>query len=229
MKKLLSTFMFVFVVFALFLGQNFNQTIFAKTEIPENVTITLETGIFTQASLNSPMLNQQNNMVKLSVGTKLDVDTTFVDVNGLFYKVSIFEIITGATDGDFGYVLIAHTIDSATKSPQKKLDANAKIKNDNSKIYTKDPTTSIFNETEITLNKNTEVRILDGYNKNKEYTYISFLNSDKEIVSYYIKTIDLLVVGVNYSLIVGISILIACITIVLTVLGIKSKNKKKAK
>ena len=79
------------------------------------------------------------------------------------------------------------------------------------------------------MNKDTKVRILDGYNKKKEFTYISFYDSNDDIVSYYIKTSDLSVNGVNYSLIIGIISLISCISVILIVFGIKGKKKKKRK
>lgn len=205
---------------------NLGPTTFASSNIPSQVTVTLQTPVYKQAKLTSEVYTNQDTIIYLSVGTTLNVDTSFTD--GMFYKVDIYNIISNAVDGDFGYVLKSQTLDSTVKSPAKKLVANAKVKNDNSKIYTYDYAEDKYNPvTDIVLNKGTDVRILDGYDKNKTYTFISFVNQDNEIVSYYIETTNLEVSGVSYTVIVAIIILISCAGIVGAIFGVKLKKSKK--
>lgn len=202
---------------------------------PNKINVALMTYVYSEVyvdgelqkpTLTNPIIQVDGKDFKLKVGTKLNVDTNFSD--DMFYRVCLLNIIPEKTLNDYGFVLISQTMKADASSPKKKLDFNAKIKNDNSIIYTKN-NLGEFVETGKTLNKDTKVRILDGYNKKKEFTYISFYDSNDDIVSYYIKTSDLSVNGVNYSLIIGIISLISCISVILIVFGIKGKKKKKRK
>ena len=199
---------------------------FASTnKIPAKVRVVLPTYIYIANSITSEIYKKDGKDLLIDVNTVLIVDTTYED--GTFYKVCIEKIIDEKTSNDdYGYVLIAHVMDADKKSPEKKLDSNAKIKNDNTITYLKNEKTSEYNDTIVTLNKGTKVRILDGYDKKKEFTYISFYDNENNIVSYYVKTKDLDVKGVNYSLIVGISSLAACVSVILILLGVKGKKKK---
>ncbi len=203
----------------------FGDIAFAGTnKIPTKVSVVLPTYVYTENDIKSEIYKQNGQDLQLSVNTVLIVNTTFED--STFYSVCLENVVEGKTSGDYGFVLIAHVIDADKKSPEKKLDSNAKIKNDNTIAYLKNGTTDEYSETGITLNKGTKVRILDGYDKKKEFTYISFYDNDNNIVSYYVKTKDLDVKGVNYSLIVGISSLTACVSVILILLGINGKKKK---
>lgn len=203
----------------------FGDIAFASAnKIPAKVKVVLPTYIYIENRVTSEICKKDGQNLQLDVNTVLIVDKTYED--STFYKVCLENVIEGKTGDDYGFVLIAHVIDADKKSPEKKLDSNAKIKNDNSIVYLKNDTTNEYDATSITLNKGTKVRILDGYDKKKEFTYISFYDSDNNIVSYYIKTKDLDVKGVNYSLIVGISSLTACVSVILILLGVKGKKKK---
>lgn len=202
---------------------------------PNKVKVVLSTYIYSEVyiddelqkpTLTNPIIQVDGKDFKLKVNDELNVDTDFSD--DMFYRVNLLNLVPGKTASDFGFVLISQTIDANNSSPVKKLDFNAKIKNDNSVIYTKN-NAGEFVKTEGTLNKNTEVRILDGYNKKKEFTYISYYDNNNNIISNYIKTTDLSVSGVNYSLIIGILSLISCISAILIVFGIKGKKRKKSK
>ena len=202
---------------------------------PEKVKVTLATYIYSEIyvedklqepTLTNPLIQVDGKDFKLAVHTELTVDVSYS--NDMFYRINLFNVVPEKTENDFGFVLIAHTMNSKDNSPIKKLDFNAKVKNDNSQIYTKN-SLGEFSPDEFVLNKNTQVRILDGYDKKKEYTYISFYNENNDIVSNYIKTSDLSVSGVNYSLIIGILSLISCVSVILIVFGIKGKKKNKIK
>ena len=227
MKKIFS--MFVFVCFALgilFGVNNYSQNVFAVNQT-EYVTIITQTYIYKDSNLKSEIYKKDNEYFALSVGTTLKLDNSTQDDHKLFYKVHLYEIIDNASETDVGYVLKAHALDSSIKSPQKKLDDNAKIKIDNAILYLYDQVNNNYIQQNITLQKDTKVRILDGYDTNKEYTYISYQKDDGEIMSYYIKTTDLSVSGINYSVIIAISLLITCCAIIGIIVGIKRKKAKK--
>lgn len=204
----------------LFLGSNFASSFAYATNIPSQIKTTLTTNIYEQANIKSNIIKQ------LETGVVLNVDTAFL--NNAFYKISIYNIVENSQETDFGYVMKAHCLDASINSPQKQLDYNAKIKNDNAYVFEYDQITNSYNKVNISLNKNTKIKILDGYDKNKTYTYISFYNEDDDIVSYYVKTTDISVDGINYSVIVAISTLITCAVIISIVFGLKGKKRKKS-
>lgn len=204
----------------LFLGSNFASSFAYATNIPSQIKTTLTTNIYEQANIKSNIIKQ------LETGVVLNVDTAFL--NDTFYKISIYNIVENSQETDFGYVMKAHCLDASINSPQKQLDYNAKIKNDNAYVFEYDQITNSYNKVNISLNKNTKIKILDGYDKNKTYTYISFYNEDDDIVSYYVKTTDISVDGINYSVIVAISTLITCAVIISIVFGLKGKKRKKS-
>lgn len=225
----------ILILFALCLPLNFGSENVFAINTPNSVTVIANTYIYKDHDIKSEMFtkivgsgeSQTEEYVVLKTGTVLNVDNSSPEDYKLFYTVFIFGIIDGATETDVGYVLKAHTLDSSISSPEKRLDTNATIKNDNVILYTYDQITKTYKNTDITLKSNTGVRILDGYDKKKEYTYISYQNDDGEILSYYIKTSDLSVKGVNYSVIIAISTLVTCVAILGIVFGIWGKKKKK--
>ncbi len=169
--------------------------------------------------------DNQNQDVYLKEGTQLRVDTTFADT--MFYKVYTFNVYVGAGETDFAYVLISQTLDATITSPTQRLDTNATIKNDNVPVYRYYENDNSYSQTEINLKKDTKVRVLDGYDSSKKYTYISYQNENGTINYGYVLTSDLAVEGINYSIIVAISILIVCISLLLIIFGLKGKKKKK--
>lgn len=218
MKKIIVVCMIICSL--LFLGSNFASSFAYATNIPSQIKTTLTTNIYEQANIKSNIIKQ------LETGVVLNVDTAFL--NDTFYKISIYNIVENSQETDFGYVMKAHCLDASINSPQKQLDYNAKIKNDNAYVFEYDQITNSYNKVNISLNKNTKIKILDGYDKNKTYTYISFYNEDDDIVSYYVKTTDISVDGINYSVIVAISTLITCAVIISIVFGLKGKKRKKS-
>ena len=228
MKKILFKATTLMLFISICLGLNFvNPTVFANTTIPQSVSVVLETAVYKNPTLNSEKytttVNQTEKTFVLSVGTVLNTDTSFVDA--MFYKVCVYNVIENAAQDEYGYVLISHTLDSTHKSPERDLDENATIKTDKAFLYELNINTEQHEITESYLTKDTKVQILDGYDKKKEFHYIAFKNQDGVKVYAYVKTTDLSVKGVNYSLIVAISTLIACAGIVGAVVGVKYKKK----
>lgn len=138
-----------------------------------------------------------------------------------YYKVEI-----SVNEYNFGYVFKSQVADVNIKSPQKRLDSNAKITTA-CKIYNLNGNN--YEETTETLKVGTQVKILSGYKKTEEFTQIQYQNQDGEIVTAYIKTTALKTSGISRTLIGTILILITTASLVLIIFGVKGKNKKRRK
>ncbi len=218
MKKFILT---VFLCFALCLGISSPLATTFADEIA-SVTVLVPTAIYSEADIKSEILVE-----KVDTGTKLTLDNTSEQNSDMFYRVYIYGIAPNASENDVGYVLRAQTLDSTITSPLKTLDDNATIKNDDTKTYSYDVNTKKYIEENIVLKKGTPVQVLDGYDKNKDFTYIAFYDSNNNIVRFYVETSNLRVPGINWSVIVAISTLITCATILAIIFGIKGRKKKK--
>lgn len=221
MKKKLA---FILVLFIFCLGllcNNANPKVYAISDKPESVrVITSTTCIYKTPSITGTIL--KDDVLK---DTIFKVDNLGIDYDD-FYRVYIYNIVENAEETDLGYILKAHALDATISSPIKKLDSNAVIQSLKAKTYSYNSNDKTYSETSHVLDKNTPIRILDGYDKNKEYTYISFTDENDVIISYYVKTSDIYVQGVNYSVIIAISTLISCVALILIITGIKGKKKK---
>lgn len=138
-----------------------------------------------------------------------------------YYKVEI-----NVNEYTFGYVFKSQVADVNIKSPQKRLDSNAKITTD-CKVYNLNGNN--YEETTETLKVGTQVKILSGYKKTEEFTQIQYQNQDGEIVTAYIKTTALKTSGISRTLIGTIIILITTASLVLIIFGVKGKGKKRRK
>ena len=96
----------------------------------------------------------------------------------------------------------------------------------NAKTSVKTKVYSLSSQEELfEINENTELFLYEGYHRNSDYTAVKF-SHDGEIVLGYIKTIDISPYGVSNVLIVSITAIVACVGVILILLGI---NKKKMK
>ena len=211
----------LFIIFALVFCALFplSKTSNIYAEEPTTVRVVAnQTDIYSAPNITSEIL-----VLGIKQGTVLTVVSDAVVDYKLFYKVLLDGFETTASEG---YVLKAHTLDNSITSPEKSLDDNAKIKNDNTKVF--ELVGEEYVETNIILSKGEKIRILDGYDSSKTYHYISFIK-DENIVSYYVKTENIEVSGINYTIIVAVMTLITCASVLSIVLGIKAKKKRKKK
>lgn len=209
--------LFAFAVLLPMIGQ---KTVYASEEPQKIKVVANQTIVYKEPSITSDILIE-----KCVYGTIFDVVSDDAIDYKLFYKISVVGLIEDQTI-TVGYVLKSHTLDNTISSPTKALDDNATIKTDNAVVY--ELVDQQYIATQKTLAKDTKIRVLDGYDSSKEYTHISFAENDT-IVLYYVKTADVQVYGVNYSLIVAIMTLITCACALSIVFGIKAKKKKKKK
>ena len=73
-----------------------------------------------------------------------------------------------------------------------------------------------------------EIYLYNGYYSSETYTAIQIVLEDGSLYNGYMLTADIEPQGISASLIVGITIIVAIVTIVLSLLFIKKKKKKKS-
>ena len=96
---------------------------------------------------------------------------------------------------------------------------NGMVKTDNAIIYDIE-----LNPTQYTATKNQKIYIYGAFDD--DYTAIQIVLQDGSLYNGYIKTSDIYADGVSSLLIVGITIIIACVTIILSLVFIKKRKKK---
>lgn len=98
---------------------------------------------------------------------------------------------------------------------------NGKIRN-NTSIYDIE-----MKDTGLIAKKDTRIFIYSGFNEKKQYTPVQLVLEDGSLYNGYIKTADIKPDGISSLLIIGISIIAAAVTIILSLVFIQKKNKKK--
>lgn len=77
----------------------------------------------------------------------------------------------------------------------------------------------------LSLDENTEVYLYEGFNGKLEYTKVKLSHNGKMYFGY-IKTADISPYGVNNVLIIAITAIIACTSVILILLGISKKKSR---
>lgn len=184
-----------------------------KTDVifAENISIKIivnECKIYQEADTSSAVYQ-----TKIPHKTVLDA----TDYNEEFYFVTY--------SSQTGYILKTCAMKSENSSPEKKLVFNAVTTQDCS-IY-KLENNNIVNTYFDKLAKGTEVKLVDGFDKNNKYTLVSFYDENSNIVSYYLETANLKTYGFPKSLFVAASLIITCTSIIFILFGTKIKAKSK--
>lgn len=200
-------FCILFLFCLLFLPNN-QDTIFANNE-KQVMVVQNQTNLYSSTDLESVVL------CKINLKTILKVEDT-IENNYTFYKVTYNNFT--------GFVYSNHCMDIANRSPNDYLDYNGKIISDNTKVYLSKNDTSLVSN--FTLPKDTKIQILDGYDKNKDWTLISFIYEDISYI-YYVKTNDIHADGISKTVIIIISIVITCISLILILFGVSFKKIKR--
>lgn len=126
-----------------------------------------------------------------------------------------------------GYVLCSSVVSDTEQELYVKLQPNAKL-NADSEIYNLvdgEYQKLKINGQEITLSKDTKIKLLEKYDKNKTYSQISF-SYENEIRTGYVLTKNIQVSGFNYYFLIAIFLIVI---IASTVIPIVVKNWKKNK
>ena len=135
----------------------------------------------------------------------------YLEEKNNFYKVKICDKdITGYV---YKYYLTSNTSQSLYPV------FNASIRKD-TLIYDIDK-----NPTDYIATKGQGVYLYNGFDDKNEFTAVQIVLENGDIYNGYIKSQDISPNGVSNLLIVGISIIAACVTIILTIVFLKKKKK----
>ena len=174
-----------------------------------------QTSIFSAPDVTSEIVETLffNDIITIS-------DEVVNDVNS---NIKYFKVIKN--DEIFGYVI--STTVSKNDRILYKLQTNSKINKDSDVYILNDSNYEPLkiNDLEIVLKSETEVRLLEKYNPQKEYLQIAFSYKD-EILTGYVKTENISVSGFNYYFLIAIFLIVI---IGSTVIPIVYKNWKKHK
>ena len=187
----------------------------AKAEdLPASVrVITVSTRIYNSASLSDPMLNGEEE-VRAVHGDTFEVLSLVVSENS-FYEISYA--------GESAYILKAHVLDTNIDANNVKLDTNAVLR-ENAEVF--EYANQTYSKVDITLEKGTRVKLLDGIDNSLEYTRISF-EIGEETLTYYVPTTAISPDGMSAGGITAIALIITCTSLLLILFGCKGKKKKK--
>lgn len=128
-----------------------------------------------------------------------------------------------------GYVITNFVTNIENIGLERNLDPNAKTLN-KANIYTEKDENSkfILNGDEVVLEKYQGIKILDGYEKSKNFHQVMF-EIEGNIYTGYIKTSDLLVEGYNATIIVVVFIFVLVGGIAISIFFTTRKKRKKQK
>lgn len=98
---------------------------------------------------------------------------------------------------------------------------NGSVRNDNTIIYdiNKEPT-------QYTASSGQRIFIYNGFGDQNDFTSVQLVLEDGSLYNGYLKSADISPDGISSLLIVGISIIAACVTIILSIVFIKKTKKK---
>lgn len=215
MKKILGV-LFLLCLFAIPVG-------FGNVYAQESQTVSVcanECSIFAEAASDSDVL------FKATFGTEFELNSQELFISGelSFYQVKL-------PSGGVGYIL-SNAASREASSLNRGLDPNAKILNHDTPVYSiavaaEENLLTIDGEN-IKLNQYQEVKIIDGYDKNKEFNQIMF-EINGTIYTGFVKSSDLIVEGFNGTIILIIFIFLLVASIILSIILTTRKKRKKAK
>lgn len=208
----------VFILVALFtllLGiipfshSGFSQAI---TEGSQAKVIVSKCNLYTEANFTSEKVTYIEGENTILVVLNHGDNVTIKSLNGDFAYIT-------TEDEKEGYIYKYYITDNNSQAVYPVF--NASIRKD-TKIYDIDK-----NATEYTAKKDTRVYLYKGFNDKEKYTAVQIVLEDESLYNGYIKTEDIKPDGVSGLLVAAITIIIAGVTIVLSLVFIKKKKKKK--
>ena len=216
MKKVVKIFSLFVVVIALFIGLfcPTNKNTFALSEGGEAKVIVSSSYLYKTDSFEADYVSYQEEdatiLVKVKYGDKVVVN----NFNGDFAYIT-------TNDNFEGYIYKYYLTDNSSQVVYPVFNASVRRE------------TTVFDinqeETSISLKKGTRVYIYEGFNDKKEFTAVQIVLEDQSLYNGYIKTENVKPDGVSGLLIVAISIIVAAVTIIMSLLYIKKKKTKKNK
>lgn len=171
-----------------------------------------------------------NNVLEvLKYGSKIKIGTTLIDDLNEGSNLKFYPVLDN-DDFVVGYVLCSSVISDSEQELYVKFQPNAKL-NADTEIYNfvdGEYQKLKINGQEIILNKDTNIKLLEKYDKNKTYSQISF-SYENEIRTGYVLTKNIQVSGFNYYFLIAIFLIVIIASTVITIV-VKNwkKNKKSA-
>ena len=167
--------------------------------------------LYTEADFSSNRVSyfdgENNVFVMLKHGDQVNVK----EISGDF-------VLVDNQEGKEGYVYKYYLSNNTSQSVYPVFNATVRK---NTTIYDLEKS-----PTEFTAKKGARAYIYQGFNDKEKYTAVQIVLEDESLYNGYILTSDIAPDGVNGLLIVAISIIIAAVTIVLSLVFIKKKGKK---
>lgn len=193
----------LFCCLTLFQGQN---NVIASDTNTELEVIATECFLYKEASFDSEKILENEKPVTLILGDKLSL----VQNGEKFYLVQ-------TKNRTIGYIYKYYVCEKNEFYVYPTF--NATIRTDNAIIYdvNKKPTTH-------TAYSGQKVYLYEGYNSN-DFTAVQIVLEDGSLYNGYMLTKDIEPSGISSTLIIGISIIAAVVTIVLSLVFIKKKKK----
>ena len=208
MRKFLFIFLFVLSIFPMFSINSANAYECQKFVVCANSATLFENYDFSSQKV---AIFTHNDEIEIEIENNLPVK--YLSNGFVFYKARFEDKI--------GFVLSDLVIE---KTNQIETIPNFNAKTNNiCKVYFKNDLD--FVESEIILEKHQKIFLYEGYNKNNQFTAISFLNNN-QVLFGYVKTENVDPDGINPILITCISIILAVIGIVFAWVFIKNKKVK---
>ena len=142
----------------------------------------------------------------------------------IFSRCALPSIAVGADSGMMGGKISHEYMYLSPVGEQEIYPAfNGFVRTDGAVIYDMN-----FADSGFVARSGQEIYLYNGYNSSETYTAIQIVLEDGSLYNGYMLTADIEPQGISASLIVGITIIVAIVTIVLSLLFIKKKKKKKS-
>lgn len=208
MKKI----MLILSIFLCFLSLTTTRITYAEDESSKYVVVANSAVIYQSPDFSSEKLSTLKHNQSIEILFENNSPKTFFSDNYSFFKVIKYDEIEGYVLAD----LVVPENDVITSIP----NFNAKL-NNSCKVYFNE--NSVISESEITLNKNHQIFLYEGFNEKEKYTAVAFVY-DNQVLYGYIETKWIDPDGIN-------PLIITCIIVILAILGIVFawvfiKNKK---
>lgn len=157
-----------------------------------------------------------------------EILTLVSDCEIIYGNLKFFHVQMDDNEKTQGYVLTNFVIQNENTSLKKMLDPNAKILKDNTQVFfeANEECKMTIGEENVELTKHQEVKIIDDYDRKKEFCKIMF-DKDGTVLTGYVKTSDLSVEGFNRVLILVVFIFVLAISLVVSVVVATKKKRKR--